>query len=680
MRKSSPSSIPAPTRFLILGWAILLAAAYGQLLVHPDLHTACPENDTWNLPIRWSVLSSLRDGRIPLWNPLSAFGIPWLATWQTETFYPGTFLFKWFGLSAWNYSGLLHLLIFSAGIYRFLRLSKVKPSWAFLSAAIALLDGCAYNHLGSNSSMDTMAWMPWLFVATSEKLGQKPYSGFWFALLLALQVFAGYPQIIFYSLAGCFAFAIFSKGWRSLGQFFLPFALGLAVSAAQWMPSVEYFFLQCVRLPAVLDNPHFFLPLENLKTLFDFNALSSDGKPDYVVNPTFFYFNLYAGFIPLAALGLGIYRFQKLKPFSRFFLVGFFLLILWALGFFLKPLDFIHIPIPAFLETAKCWVLINLFELLAVGLLLEDLFPKPGKWKWAFLMIVVLNLLYPIWTHPLERNLTPPDPRLEEESEKIRALLGTGRALILPDSSEHTALYTPMPDPEQKPLFKHFVPNSNLFEALPVATFYGSTWPTWGALDASYYFQNGFPYGHGTLLDMLGVNLLYLPGNSMESRFKRIRTDGSWTLWENPGAVGNDYFFTGIPQTATRKEAFSAFANGSLNPHENLFLDPQPISLAALHFADSHHPPAPVLFPPKGKGNYLVITQNAMPGWRAWADGLPLDIYLADGIFQCVSIPEGTGWVKLLYEPTSFRFGLFISLLVLVGLGARKGYQNLTGG
>ena len=123
MKKSSPiaKTFSPALAALILGWVLVLLAAYGRLLFNPDLHTACPENDTWNLPIRWSVLAALREGHLPLWNSLSAFGIPWLATWQTETFYPGTWGFTLFGLNFWNYSGVLHLLILSLGIYRLLR-------------------------------------------------------------------------------------------------------------------------------------------------------------------------------------------------------------------------------------------------------------------------------------------------------------------------------------------------------------------------------------------------------------------------------------------------------------------------------------------------------------------------------------------------------------------------------
>src|SRR5579859_955004 len=200
MKRSPVSAVP-PSLYLVMGWALLLFAAYGRLILHPDLHTACPENDTWNLPVRWSVLSALREGHLPLWNPLSAFGIPWLATWQTETFYPGTLLFTWLGLSAWNLSGLLHLILFSLGIYLFLRNLSVERFPAFFGAAIALLNGCAYNHLGSNSSMDTMAWMPWIFLSTREILTGKPWGRSKLTLFLVLQIFAGYIQIVFYTLA-----------------------------------------------------------------------------------------------------------------------------------------------------------------------------------------------------------------------------------------------------------------------------------------------------------------------------------------------------------------------------------------------------------------------------------------------------------------------------------------------
>lgn len=683
MKKSGALLFAASTKwFISFGWIILLLAAYGRLILHPGLHTACPENDTWNLPIRWSVLSALREGRIPLWNSSSAFGIPWLATWQTECFYPGTLLFTGLGLFAWNYSGLLHLLILSLGVFFFLRSHGVGAFWAFCSAAIALLNGCAYNHLGSNSSMDTMAWIPWIFWATDQCLGRKPWGSLKWTLFFTLQVFAGYPQIILYTLVTCFLYSATLKGLKASVRLLPAFFLGLLFSAAQWLPSIEYFFLDSVRLPAVRDNPHFFLPLENLKTFLDFNALSTPNRPDYVVNPTFFYFDFYSGLLPLAALLLGFVRFKKLQSSGRFFLIGLLLLILWSLGFFLAGLDFIHLPYPAFLEPAKCWVLINVFELFTLGLILRDLFPSPGRWKWPVLALALLNLLWPIWTHPLEQNLAPSE--LQSAANEIRSYdQKQGHILILPDANEHTRLYTPLPDPKGKPLFKHFIPNSNLFNNLSSATFYGSTQPTWGALDAGFYFQYGFPYPKGCLLDMLGVDLIYLPEAVMPSRFKKSATsDDSWTLWQNPGSVGSNYFFSGIPQKASRKEAFTAFASGTADPRKDLFLDSEPVSAAPRHrkflwgaFKDGFIDFRSM----KDSDRYLVVTQNAMPGWRAWVNEKPSSVYTANGIFLCVPIPLEPGItheVTLTYEPASFRLGLFLSLMTLAGLLGGLGFKK----
>ncbi|HXL73071.1 MAG TPA: hypothetical protein VN963_05530, partial [bacterium] len=223
MIKSRSSLFSQTNTLFLFGLIFLTIIAYSRLLFHPDLHTACPENDTWNLPVRWSVLKSLQEGRIPLWNPLSALGMPWLATWQTETFYPGTLLFTQFGLNAWNYSGILHLLVFSFGVYFFLKNLEVNPFGAFFSASLALLNGCALNHLGSNSSMDTMAWVPWVFIGANESLTDKPWGRFKLGLALAFQILAGYPQIIFYTLLGLLTYAVFC--FHSIKRLIIPIAV-----------------------------------------------------------------------------------------------------------------------------------------------------------------------------------------------------------------------------------------------------------------------------------------------------------------------------------------------------------------------------------------------------------------------------------------------------------------------
>lgn len=678
MKQSLANSKSNDRIFLTIGWTLLIFLAYGRLLLHPQLHIACPENDTWNFPIRWSVLSSLQGGHLPLWNPLSCFGIPWLATWQTETFYPGTLLYWWKGLGVWNLGSVLHLLILSLGVYTFLKKNNVQTFWAFTIAGLSLMNGCAYNHLGSNSSMDTMAWVPWVFISIQAFAEKEMFGGTKLALFLALQIFAGYPQIIFYTLFCGTVHFIYLKGFEALPRLVLPILAALAVSACQWIPSVEYFFLNSARLPAVRDNPDFILPLENLKTFFQFNALGKPGIPDYVASPTFFYFNFYSGILPLFLILMGVILWKKTKNLTRFFLVVFFALVLWALGLGSILAYFLHIPFPSFLEPAKSWVVLNFFELFTQGLLLQDLFPKPRVWKWAFLILAFADLLFAVRSHPLETNLLPPNTQLAGEAQKFKNHLSEGRVLILPSEQVHQTLYTPLPGNEKEARYKHFIPDSNLFVGLPLANFYGSTWPSWGALDAQFYFYRGFPYEQGGLMDLLGVDLLYITETKMPKRFEKIGQDGAWGLWKNPHSLGSHFFFYGQTKMAQRKEIFQAFTTGLSHPLDDLYMEPRPISNAPIRAIVNEDSQGISYSLPENTDGVLVVTQNAVPGWRAWIDGKPSDLYLADGIFQGLTFKKGSKMAIFRYEPASFRLGLFISLVGLMGLLTLAGLGRKT--
>jgi len=650
--------------------------AYGRLILHPDLHIACPENDIWNLPIRWSVLSALRQGLIPLWEPHLAFGSPWLATWQTETFYPGTLLFTWLGLDAWNLSGVLHLLIFSLGVYFFLRSSDAKPFGAFLAAALAPLTPWAYNHLGSNSPMDTLAWAPWVFYGLHERLHGRPHGALKLSAFLSLQILAGYPQITLYTGLGCLLFVTYHKSWAAWRGLALASTGALLVTAAQWLPSAEYFLFNSVRLPAVPSDPDFILPLENLKTLWDPQALSSGGIVDYVRSPTFFFFNLYAGWVPLAFLAWGLTRLKKLGPESRFFMLAFAACLLWAFVPFSGLFHLLHLPFPAVLEPAKSWALGNVMELFAVGFLASDLLPKVGARKWV-LAAAILNLLYPIWVHPVERNLLPGDPALEAQAAELKGHLGSGRLLVLADNETYGGIHSPLPIHEKEALFKHFTPNSNLYNFIPVANFNGSTLPSWGALDAGFYFKYCFPYPNSSLMDLLGVDLLLLPIDPMPSHFQKLGKDGAWTLWKNPGSLGGHFLFIGAIRSASRKEAFQAFASEKAKPLEDLFLDPLPFSQAPRHDPSNNRVSDEFFNLSENKEGYLVVTQNASPGWRSWMDGKPSPVFLADGIFQAVPVSRDSHQVRLAYEPASFRLGLFVSLLALAGFITKLGLKRI---
>jgi uncharacterized membrane protein YfhO len=69
---------------------------------------------------------------------------------------------------------------------------------------------------------------------------------------------------------------------------------------------------------------------------------------------------------------------------------------------------------------------------------------------------------------------------------------------------------------------------------------------------------------------------------------------------------------------------------------------------------------------------YLLLTDTFYPGWRATVDGVPAEIVRADVAFRALRLEPGAQRVEFRYQPTSVRWGAWISagalLLLLCGL------------
>jgi Bacterial membrane protein YfhO len=59
---------------------------------------------------------------------------------------------------------------------------------------------------------------------------------------------------------------------------------------------------------------------------------------------------------------------------------------------------------------------------------------------------------------------------------------------------------------------------------------------------------------------------------------------------------------------------------------------------------------------------WMLVSQAALPGWRARADGRPVRTAIADGALLAVHVPAGTRTVTLRYLPTSWILGVALSL------------------
>jgi len=175
--------------------------------------------DGWTqiLGIRVLIGQMLHNGELPLWNPYIFAGMPLLASIQPGALYPPTWLFAVFSpQTAMNLLVLTtyHLALF--GTYLFARRTGASRIGAVIAAVTFGLGGYMVAHLGHTNRINAAAWLPWILLAIEQLHQQMRWR--WVALgavFIALQQFAGDPQMTAYSAILAGAYTIFTLAFRS---------------------------------------------------------------------------------------------------------------------------------------------------------------------------------------------------------------------------------------------------------------------------------------------------------------------------------------------------------------------------------------------------------------------------------------------------------------------------------
>lgn len=164
----------------------------------------------YSYPIAHYLREAFRRGEIPLWNPLSFCGIPFLAQWNTMVLYPLSILYVLLPLAqGLTWFCLLHVWIAGLGMFY---LARERTG----SAMAGALAGVAYAFNGI--AMDTglwpctivpLAWAPWVlwtvprYVKLSTRDTQPPRTARAFLAATAsgvLLMLSPFPEIIFMTL------------------------------------------------------------------------------------------------------------------------------------------------------------------------------------------------------------------------------------------------------------------------------------------------------------------------------------------------------------------------------------------------------------------------------------------------------------------------------------------------
>jgi hypothetical protein len=146
-------------RFSLLLLALLAMTLFLPALVRREVFTLRDHFDYFQ-PLRWFTAQELQAGRLPLWNPYSASGEPWLANPQTGVFYPPAWLFLALPFeTAYMLFLLLHLIVLGWGAYLLFARNAAQGA-ALAGAAAVMFSGPVLSLLDVQNNFATFAWIP----------------------------------------------------------------------------------------------------------------------------------------------------------------------------------------------------------------------------------------------------------------------------------------------------------------------------------------------------------------------------------------------------------------------------------------------------------------------------------------------------------------------------------------
>lgn len=226
--------------FPLIFLALVVATLFAAPLARNEVFTLRDHTDYFQ-PLRWFTAQELRAGHLPLWNPYSASGEPWLANPQTGVFYPPQWLFVALPFArAYMLYLALHLAILGAGAYA-LFVRHAAPGAALAGAVALMLGGPTLSFLDVSNNFASFAWIPLVVACALERRSDAPrWTIALDALVLACAFLGGEPFLAAFA-AAMYAVIVLRRDRvrASLASIAIAGAGAFALTAAQLLPFLE---------------------------------------------------------------------------------------------------------------------------------------------------------------------------------------------------------------------------------------------------------------------------------------------------------------------------------------------------------------------------------------------------------------------------------------------------------
>lgn len=658
-------------------------------------------------------------GELPLWNPHSCSGLPFLAQWNTMVLYPGSLIYL-LGPMPWAHGVFMfaHQFLGAMGMYFLARRWTGSTFAAAVAGTIWGFNGLMLNSLMWPNNIAALGWMPWVVWAAahaSERVPTHRECARRIAIAAlggACQMLAGAPEVIGFTwvLATVAVVARFERGTISpllaLGKFATVVVLVALLCAAQLWPFLK--LLSLSQRSADFGGAEWALPTQGAANfLVPLFRMYRSPQGQFFQEEQAWTTSYYFGLLPLALIPLWLSRKDRTWLWIAVLIGGFVLALgpaakVWAwLKAALPLLGFIRFPIKFVVPIIFASAILAAFgtaRLEAVDAAIRKRLVISG----ALLALLVAAIAVVSLTKPVRHEI----PQAVLANAVLRVMLlaaaiGCALKFWKPAIVLLLAIDLLTHMPRQNTTAKSAVYEVGLTREgvlKEVTHGNGRAFQTRGAHDRFYFEMRPDPtsdytgrrlglYGDCNLIDQIPTpdgfyslyvpweravwqRLFFAPTNAFPTGLAKFIGIHAMNSAQNPVEwVPSD--FAPMPlltagqqvESLNENETLARLTDPSFDPTKRVFANLPPHESTRAGVTDvraaAHSISAKVT---AEKPTVAVLSQTWYPNWRATVNGKEIEIARANVAYQAIPIPAGESQIELRYEDRDFKFGAVISL------------------
>ena len=662
-------------------------------------------------PMMEYAAERLSHGDVPLWNPHSCCGSPFLATTQVGVFYPGHWLTLLMPVGA-AIKGLMFSEVALAGLFAAMFYRSLGAChYASGIGGILFIFACVLGEIIWPSQVSVIMWMPFLLLCVERFVGHGSWK-WWaaFTLGMTLQIIAGSPQYLVYSSYLLASYAMFRlthlylsgqhnrtdclKKCAGLG---LGCALAAGLSAVQLLPMMELTNNSLRHTKLTEQQVHYLDRARGFPvtlTLALQNAVNPSPKWSTLEFPDG------SGYLGLPSLGMIALAMilGRRNPLVYFFLAVVVVFGTLSFGYadWSAPIYRVYAALPTggMFTTPMRLRLLVFFSLISLAVLgiehLRTWLRPRGGARWRSVVVGVAVVLYAVLLLDLA-HAAAPYGSLRDIPVAWGRGLQFGRFQVVKEEwfAEETraaglsrmAAVFMRPEKPIRPSSRPY----NICDYEPLATrrWTEATLALGG--QERMIMEDVDPKKARAIYDMASVTKIFFAVRLPEPRSGDPQAgrqpnplapalpppDLEARVYNNPQAMPRAYL-VGQFEVHPAAEVFARVLSGGFDYQNTVLLEKEP-GVRSSPKGTPREPAQIVRYAPErvsirtnsNEERLLVLTDTWFPGWKASVDGVKTEILRANYLFRAVRVPKGVHEVVFTYQPASFKAGLALSLTSL---------------